>query len=172
MITVFDLTLTKMSASHKRVWPLSNGAILGCRLQFTVFSQAYVTLYTTEDDTTEHGIKVYPAEFERLKVELSDFMHYVQLGPRYTNGYVKPAVVIRMDPPHIERSLVNEGYIVDCSRSLEWVLVRYGRLGKDCEQPRTVTAMERQFPIKLAVHTEDFSVLHEALEEIEHFFHQ
>lgn len=132
-----------------------------------------VNLFTCESTQCEDlHLTIYPSEFEKLKSSIQEYIDYMQNV--HDEGDVQ---LTRMATSILQRadSVVREeagSFLVDCSRSHIWLLVRYCSGVHNEIQPQTVMEKERLYPIQLAFKVEDFAKMGCLLKEIEVLFRQ
>lgn len=117
-------------------------------------------------------LRIYSTEFENLRSAIRDFIDYMQLV--HDQGNVE---LVRMPVSVMQRAdpvMRAEGgsFLIDCSRSHIWLLVRFRPGVRNDVRPKTVTEKEREFPIQLAFKVEDFPKMGNLLKEIDLFFTQ
>ena len=162
-----------MDSQVEQIWNLSDGRKLRCH--FSAHTRfPFVDLYTVEDGETlfqeSHHVRVYASEFERLKTAIMDFTDYLLGGRRANNDYIKPSTMVKVDESIPTRLVNGEAFLIDCSRSYLWLLVRFQSQGTIRERPKTVMDKERYFPIRIAFHVVDLWLLVDVLKIINGFF--
>ena len=155
------------------IWKLSNERKLRCHFSPTTLFPS-VDLYTLEDGDTSwserHCVRVYATEFERFETAIKDFTDYLHWGRWTKDDFIKPSVMVKVDEAMPSRLSGGEAFLIDCSRSYLWLLVRFKSNGPSCERPKTVMDKEMYFPIRLAFHAGDLWLLQDVLKLINWFF--
>ena len=123
-----------------------------------------------DSDGPSLNVRVYATEFAMLKKAILEFCDYMQ---NEQSAY-KPAEVVPVDATAPSRGTYgdNKGFLVDCSRSNAWLLLRVKKEDEEIEEPFTVMdlVMDKSFPIYLAFHFDDIWIVRTLMTELEVYF--
>ena len=157
--------------------------MLQCRYMNYFSKHPWVTLITLGDDgqpDTENagGLRIYAGwEYDNFEKAILSFADYIQLDGVSDGVSHKSSIWYKADSAPPGRSDNAAGFVIDCSRSRKWILVRYSeRNGKPTKitgvTPKTVMEKEKCYPIHLAFHEDDRDFLRHLMKDLRAYFNR
>ena len=170
--------------NQKKIWQLAKSRKLVCYTMQHYYKNPWITLRNLEkgECIAEEGspelriaeegspeLRVYASEFDALKKVILEFCDYLQgAGKPYYNEH-KASELVATDSDTASRR-VSDRFMIDLSRSLTWLLVRFNKGSSSVDMPMTVMEKEKNFPIYLAFHLLDIGTVRKLLKEFDTYF--
>ena len=157
---------------RRKILHLDGGRVLATEFRTTGLVP-FVDLFTHDTSQPEiPRLRIYSSEFQNLKTSIQHFINYLQRAQ--IRGYVglerMPESVLQASDPLVRGQ--DGSFLIDCSRSHKWLMVRYSHNAPSANRPSTVMGKEHYFPIQLAFKVEDFPKMNNLMKTITIFFNE